>query len=159
MKTLKYILTEGILSDINTTIDTSDSLIIGAHAEFEDLKKFVLDKKNWEKDSHILPKRNDYFTCYTCKPWKTCEEFLKLYFNETALFLMIDVTEDTGKMQWHIHICSRSGKKLKPDLDVIKLVPIESKGTRKQSFDAFFKKYLLPKFEDIETFVNWIKDN
>lgn len=47
MKTLKDILTESILSDINTTIDTSDSLIAGAHAEFEDLKKFVLDKKNW----------------------------------------------------------------------------------------------------------------
>ena len=71
---------------------------------------------------------------------------------------MIDVTEDVGRMQWHIRITSVSGKKLNPDFNVIKLVPIESRGTRKQSFDVFFKKYLLPKFENITTFVDWVKE-
>ena len=72
---------------------------------------------------------------------------------------MIDVTEDVGRMQWHIRINSCHGKALNPELDVIKLVPIESRGTRKQSFDAFFKKYLLPKFDNITTFVDWIKND
>lgn len=150
---------EASVLDIDGTMAESDELLKTTIKEFDDIKKYISERKNWEKASHILPKRNDYFTCYTCKPWRSCKEFLKLYFNEDALFLMIEVTEDTGKMQWHIRINSCSGKKLNPDLDVIKLVPIESKGTRKQSFDNFFKKYLLPKFEDIETFVNWIKDN
>lgn len=157
MKDLKTLL-EASLLDINGTMVEGDKISETIIKEFNKLKKYFSDRKNWEKGSHILPKRNDHFTYYGCKPWESCKEFLKLYFNEDALFLMIEVTEDVGRMQWHIHITSRHGKKLNPELDVIKLVPIESRGTRKQSFDAFFKKYLLPKFEDIETFVNWIKE-
>ena len=154
-----YTIYEGLLAGQNKTMQASEEIINTINSEFEQLQKYISDRKNWEKGSHILPKRNDYFTCYTCKPWRPCKEFLKLYFNEDALFLMIEVTEDVGRMQWHIHITSVSGKKLNPDFDVIKLVPIESRGTRKQSFDAFFKKYLLPKFEDITTFVDWIKND
>lgn len=159
MKNSNTQLHEASLLDIDGTMTEIDEISKTITKEFNDLKKYLSERKNWEKASHILPKRNDYFTCYSCKPWKTCKEFLKLYFNEDALFLMIEVTEDVSRMQWHIRVMSSQGQKLNPDLDVIKLVPIESKGTRKQSFDNFFKKYLLPKFEDIETFVNWIKDN
>ena len=154
-----YTIYEGLLAGQNKTMQASEEIINIINSEFEQLQKYISDRKNWEKASHILPKRNDYFTCYTCKPWRPCKEFLKLYFNEDALFLMIEVTEDVGRMQWHIRITSVSGKKLNPDFDVIKLVPIESRGTRKQSFDAFFKKYLLPKFDDITTFVDWVKNN
>lgn len=159
MKTLYNYINEGLLAGQNKTMQASEEIINIINSEFEQLQKYISDRKNWEKASHILPKRNDYFTCYTCKPWRPCKEFLKLYFNEDALFLMIEVTEDVGRMQWHIRITSVSGKKLNPDFDVIKLVPIESRGTRKQSFDAFFKKYLLPKFDDITTFVDWVKNN
>ena len=154
-----YTIYEGLLAGQDKTMQASEEIINNINVEFEQLQKYISDRNNWEKGSHILPKRNDYFTCYTCKPWRPCKEFLKLYFNEDALFLMIDVTEDVGRMQWHIRITSVSGKKLNPDFDVIKLVPIESRGTRKQSFDAFFKKYLLTKFENITTFVDWIKND
>ena len=159
MKTLIEICLESSILDIDGTIAKGDEISDTIIKEINKLKKYLSERKIWEKGSHILPKRNDYFTHYSCKPWESCKEFLKLYFNEDALFLMIDVTEDVGRMQWHIRITSVSGKKLNPDFDVIKLVPIESRGTRKQSFDAFFKKYLLPKFEDITTFVDWIKND
>ena len=154
-----YTIYEGLLAGQDKTMQASEEIMNNINVEFEHLRKYLSDRKNWEKASHILPKRNDYFTCYTCKPWRPCKEFLKLYFNEDALFLMIEVTEDVGRMQWHIRITSCSGKKLNPDFDVIKLVPIELRGTRKQSFDVFFKKYLLPKFDDITTFVDWIKND
>ena len=125
MKTLKDLLETSLLNNIDDTMSEGDKISDTIIKEFNKLKKYLSDRKNWEKGSHILPKRNDYFTHYSCKPWESCKEFLKLYFNEDALFLMIDVTEDVGRMQWHIRINSCHGKALNPELDVIKLVPIE----------------------------------
>lgn len=48
MKSLKDIIQEGILADVDTVINQTDQLFADAEKEFNDLKKFALDKKNWK---------------------------------------------------------------------------------------------------------------
>jgi hypothetical protein len=150
MKTLKEILEKSILSGMDATLSNGDKYVININNEFDYIKSIFSDNDNWEKTIYKLP-NNKKFIYYTCKSSKNCYEFIKFYFNMESSGLNIDVEDDNT--QWNIKIATLYGKEI---LKVNKTAP---KRTSKQTFNDFFKKYLLPKFKDIETFVDWIKED
>ena len=150
MKTLKEILEKSILSDIDTTLSDGDKYVININNEFDHIKFMFSNKDNWEKTIYKLPK-NKKITNYTCKDSKYCYEFIKFYFDMNSSGLSIDVEDDNT--QWNIKIATLYGK------EILKVNKTAQKRTSNQTFNDFFKKYLLPKFKDIETFVDWIKED
>ena len=156
MKTLKDILTESILSDINTTIDTSDSLIDGAHAEFEDLKKFVLDKKNWKITGSARKGNSKYIQINYRHEVSNLIKFLNVRDSDIGVkYFQFDFYKNSmvkyykgGFQLWDNdnYIFQRGSKYQYGTL-------IEQGNAEYKDEKDLLKKFLIPLFKDFNTFI------
>lgn len=120
--------------------------------ELEELKKSILNIKNWKKDSILASGGgNRLIPRYRCECNISCPALYTLlgYTNVKSITFVID--QESYHKHWilSIHIdCNE-------DEYIRKMI---SMGGRSQSFKYFLNNYLAEKTSDINNFINWFKE-
>lgn len=156
MKTLKDILTESILSDINTTFDTYDSLITGAYAEFEDLKKFALDKKNWTITGSARKGQSKYIQINYRQEVSNIIKFLNIRDSDIGVkYFQFDFYKNSMVKYYKggFHLCDNNDYMLHRGTKYQYGTLIEHGNAEYKDEKDLLKKFLTPLFKDFNTFI------
>ena len=154
MKTLKEIL-EGILSGQEETMNDGDKLLKTINKEWEQIKALE-NKKNWRKGQVMAPVRG-YNNYYKFQPGYTQTNLLQyIGLDDRRLDFQIWATEDDTNMEWKCEFVFPALGSSDKDMA---FTVIFKYGTRKKSFERMLKTDLLPIFESIETFKQFVDEH
>ena len=126
-----------------------------ALSEFKVLQEYISNKKNWKKVKNYEYDSSENPNKYLCIPIHSCENFCRVYLNTNKFSrIEFEIGQKTSNLEWEICIRISTWNHMTTKRIIKKI----SMGKRNQTFEYFFKKYLISKFDDIDIFINWLNE-
>lgn len=150
MQDLYTYISEGILGDIDKTLNANDDFVNAAHEEFDSMVSKLSNHNTWvkKKFSTYRGDRISYRLMFNIK------NISNLFGFAPNNILLIAVIKNNEHDNWELCIMLHNDRTAVKDYKSIRK---EISQLNAKSFPAFLKNYILPYFKDLNTFAQAFK--